>query len=90
MIRINSEYVIDCDEVQYILRRDKQKKDKRGRDVLEALGYYSTLEHALKGYVDYITKKRHADAEISVREAVMICREERRELEDLLKKYVRG
>lgn len=51
MIRINDDYLIDCDEVQYILKQDLHKTEtKNGKEsqVVKSLGYYSTLENALR------------------------------------------
>lgn len=94
MIRINEDYIIDCDEVQYILKQDRHKtetgKDGKERPVMDNLGYYSTLENALRGYIGVLTRKRHASVEMSVYDALRVIGEEREALERLLKRYARG
>lgn len=90
MIRINEDYLIDCDEVQYVLKQDKHMTDKDGRKVVANLGYYSTLENALRGYIGILTRKRHATVEMSVYDALRVIGEEREALERLLKRYARG
>lgn len=93
MIRINEDYIIDCDEVQYILKQDLHKTEtKNGKEspVVKSLGFYSTLENALRGYIGILTRKRHATVEMSVYDALRVIGEEREALERLLKRYARG
>ena len=93
MIRINEDYIIDCDEVQYILKQDRHKTEinaGKERPVMDNLGYYSTLENALRGYIGVLTRKRHASVEMSVYDALRVIGEEREALERLLKRYARG
>lgn len=94
MIRINDDYLIDCDEVQYVLKQDTHKtettKDGDTRPVVKNLGYYSTLENALRGYIGILTRKRHSSVEMSVYDALRVIGEEREALERLLKRYARG
>lgn len=94
MIRINEDYIIDCDEVQYVLKLDRHKtetgKDGKERPIYDNLGYYSTLENALRGYIGILTRKRHATVEMSVYDALRVIGEEREALERLLKRYARG
>ena len=91
MVRINNDYLIECDEVQYILKQDKHKitveKDGRERPVMDVIGYYATLENALKGYADYMVRKRHAETEFTVYDALIVIREERKKLEELIAKH---
>lgn len=93
MIRINEDYLIDCDEVQYILKQDLHKTEtKNGKEspVVKSLGYYSTLENALRGYIGILTRRRHSSVEMSVYDALRVIGEEREALERLLKRYARG
>ena len=90
MIRINNDYLIDCDGLQYILKIDRhRKKERKGIEsmVTDTIGYYGTLEGALEGYTDYMTRKRHAAAEMSIKDALTVIREERRNLENLIERY---
>lgn len=90
MIRINEDYLIDCDEVQYILKQDLHKTEtKNGKEspVVKSLGYYSTLENALRGYIRMQTNKRLKGGEYALREALDVIREEREKVERMITEY---
>ena len=92
MIRINEDYIIDVDEVQYTLKQDAHKTsiDKRtGQEspVYYVIGYYGNLENALRGYIRLQTNKRLKSGEYALREALDVIREEQERLERMITEY---
>ena len=48
MIHIKDDYYIDSDAYQFMLKKDMHRVDKEGRPVFDYLGYYATVEQALR------------------------------------------
>ena len=72
MIRINDDYVITTDELNYILCKDTHRCRKdTGKPYYKPLGYYGKLTYALEDLVERVGKdKISGDDEISLQEAV--------------------
>ena len=92
MIRINDDYVITVDELCYTLKQDAHrmsvdKKTGKESPVYYYIGYYATLENALKGYIRLMIDKRLGSGNYNIREALDVIREERENLEKLIEKY---
>ena len=51
MIHIKDDYYIDSDAYQFILKQDMHRVDKEGKPVFDLIGYYATVEQALRGYM---------------------------------------
>ena len=70
MIKINEKIFISADEHNVILQ-EKGKNSKTDKDTMKILGYYTTIEEALKGLLKkefrkYLSKKD----EVSLEEAL--------------------
>lgn len=74
MIKFNDDYFIDVDESNYTLKQDMHtdSKDKDGnlRHNYRVLGYYSTLNGALLGLKEVLTRKTLSEELISLNEAI--------------------
>ena len=88
MIRVNHNYVVDVDDMNFIAKEDKHKSstDKQGnkRDIYVTLGYYGTLEGALGKIRDDMIKKKLADDEVSLKEAIDIIKQANEEFKEML------
>lgn len=89
MIRINDDYVIEVDELNYTLKQDMHKKDKEGNHVYKTYGYYNNLESAFKGAIEVQTKKSLANTEISLYDAVTCVRNIHKEFTDTFRRVIR-
>lgn len=58
-INLENGIILTSDETQFILKKEIGV-DKKGDTTYRTLGYYSEIDHALKGYVKY--KTRTSDA----------------------------
>ncbi len=78
MIRINNDYVIETDGLQYIVRKDLHRlekyklKDGREveRDAYDTIGYFGTLGGAIRRLSDKIMMDKVAEEDINLTEAV--------------------
>lgn len=70
MIRVDENIIIEVDTFSYIAKADKHKQDKNGVDMFELIGYYSTLESALKGILRYKVARALDVKEFSLNEAI--------------------
>lgn len=83
-ININKDYRLASDPCNIVLqKRNVYKKGKNaGQEKWESIGYYNTLEQALKGYIDKRVKS--SDAE-SIKEMLGICQDMKAEVENIFK-----
>lgn len=49
MIRINDDYVISVEPYEYCVKIDKHRQDKKGNDIYDTVGHYTSLESAILG-----------------------------------------
>lgn len=74
MIRINDDYVITVDSLEYTVCEDKHRKtvDKDGneKDVYIPIGHFMHLEAALNFLRDYLVKKSLASSEYTLEQAI--------------------
>lgn len=93
MIRVNDDYVILVDEMNYAPARDRHRtvmSKGKERAVYDIIGYTSTLERAVKMILDRTTAETLADGEISLADAVKEIREINSQFEEMLGVAVRG
>ena len=88
MIRVNHNYVVDVDDMNFIAKEDKHKSntDKNGitKNVYSLIGYYGTLEGALDGIRRDMIKKKLADDEVSLKEVIDIIKQANEEFKEML------
>lgn len=74
MIRVNDDYVIEVDTMNYVAKEDKHKTrvDKNGeeKDAYRTVGYYGTLKGALVGIKEDMFKSKAVSGEISLENAL--------------------
>lgn len=93
MIRVNDDYVILIDEMNYAPARDRHRtvmSKGKERAVYDIIGYTSTLERAVKMILDRTTAEALADGEISLADAIKEIREINSQFEEMLGVAVRG
>ena len=75
MIRVNEDYVILVDALNYTPCRDNHKIDKKGNPVYKSIGYYSNIEGAVTGIIkDMNSRALEADT-YSLQEALEVIRQ---------------
>jgi hypothetical protein len=75
MIRVNDDYVILVDTLNYTPCRDGRKMDKAGKPIYQAIGYFSTLEHALRGIIKDMNARAFEVGVYSLQEALEIIQQ---------------
>ena len=90
MIRVNENYCIDVDEKCYTVKIDKHKEDKNGNPIFETVGYFSSLESAIKGVIISMNRKQLKEGVHSLVEALGIIHENNRKLCELLEQVTKG
>ena len=93
MIRVNDDYVILVDEMNYAPARDRHRtvmSKGKERAVYDIIGYASTLERAVKMILDRTTTEILTNGEISLADAVKEIREINSQFEEMLGVAVRG
>lgn len=84
MIKLTNDFVIEVIDRNYILERDMHKNNKKGKPIINILGYYSTLPGAIRACADAMSKEELQKADFSLKEAVNIITESHRKIETLL------
>ena len=90
MIRINEDYVIDSDEISYVLKLDKHKLNSRGKPLYINIGYYTSLESALIGAKSTLIHKYIGENDYSLDEAVRMVREVSNEFIEKFREVAQG
>ena len=73
-IILDDEYYIKVDETGYVLYRDFQRKDKKGREHVQPLGHFMRLHTAVAEYEERKTRKVLSEGEMTLKEAyTRIC-----------------
>lgn len=88
MIIVDADYFIDVDQYNYIPKFDRHKtrveKDGTETKITDVIGYYGTLEGALKGVVeDKIKKKISDDNIVNLEEAINVVISIKNELQKM-------
>lgn len=68
-IILDDEYFIKVDETGYVLYRDFQRKDKKGREHVQPLGHYMRFHTAMAEYEERKTRKILSEGEMTLTEA---------------------
>ena len=90
MINLIHDYVVDVDQLNYTLMRDKHKRNKKGIPIYETLGYYSSLEGAILAAKERCTKIYLGTGTHSLHEAIEIIKQVNKEFSDLLKEVLKN
>lgn len=89
MIRIKDDYVIIANEDEYIAAIDRKRVDKKGNAIYKNIGYYSTLENALKGLYNYMIRKGLSENEYNLSEAIAYVTKMHEEMIKMIKEGVK-
>ena len=90
MIRVNDNYCIDVDSFGYTVKIDKHKTDKKGNGIFETVGYFSTIESAIKGVIKSMNLKQLSDGVHSLKQALEIIQANNKQFVELLEKVVQN
>lgn len=88
MIRVNDDYVILVDTLNYTPCRDTHKTDKQGKPVYTSIGYYPNLETALKGIIKDINARTFDADTYSLQEALEVIQQSNKAFTDMLREVV--
>ena len=74
MVKLVNDLFIDVSELNYTLKKyeGKGKDEKTGeyKDIYTIKGYYSSLENAIKGAIEYSIKSKFKDNTFTLKEAL--------------------
>ena len=88
MIRVDKDYVIDVDTLNYTAKIDLHKTtiDKSGKErpTYNIIGYYGTLRSAVKGILEYEVRSKLSKGEKSLNEAIKALDKANNKLETIL------
>lgn len=84
IIRLNDDWVIEVNDMSYMLKKDRHRKDKNGDDVYTISGYYTSLEGALKGFRKELIRYGFEDKAMSVKEALKVVEKANKEFDAVL------
>lgn len=89
MIRITDDYYCKVDEIgNYILQKDKHKKDKKGNNTYTTLGYFGSLSKAIIGLKRIATATELTEIDCELDEAIKIINDNNKRFELLLKNSI--
>lgn len=95
MIRVNDDYVIEIDSLNYTVKRDLHKKtlkkdkstgEEVETDLLKTVGHYNNLSSAIKGVISDMNRLKLSSGVHELQEAVNIVLENNRRVSELLEK----
>lgn len=81
MIKLENNWEIDSDGMQYILHQFTGNTDKEGRKVYRDTTYHVSVEKALESLIRKKQRETVAENEMSLQEAIKCFREINEELE---------
>lgn len=92
MIRVNADYVIEVDDLNYTVMRDLHKKTKRTDkdgnkvevDAYKIIGYYGNLSGAIKCAIEDMNVRELSDGVIELKKAVEIVAGNYKRFSDLI------
>jgi len=90
MIRVNDNYYITVDKYNYTACRDKHKTDKKGNSLYSVVGYYGSVEGALRGIIDDMNERAFAEGTYSLQEAIEVIQQSNKMFTDMLREAVKG
>ena len=91
MITVDKDFIIDVDSMNYTPRVRKTRIDKKTGEQyedFEIIGYYSNLQNALKGILDYKVSNSLANEEMSLESALKCVQTTYKQFTDLLERVV--
>lgn len=86
MIRLTDNLVIEVDDRNYTLVSETGKFTKKGVPIRTTIGYYPTLESAVKASIEYVNKRELSNAVYSLKQALDIIQKNTAKLNELLKR----
>lgn len=90
MIRLTHNYIIDVTSNCYVLCVDKQRVDKKGREIYETIGYYSTINAAITAAKEHCIKKYLIQETFTLNGVIEIIKQINKEFSDLLKEVLKS
>ena len=86
MIRLTDDIVIEVDDTNYTLVQKTGKFTKKGVPIRKAIGYYVTLEMAVKAAIEFLNKLELSGDVYSLKQALDIIQKNTDNLNELLKR----
>lgn len=93
MIKIDDDFYIKVDDMNYTLLRDMHKKtvDKKTgeeTEVYKTLGYYSKIYGAISRLIRYKQAEKFESSDMSLEEALVFIKQTNDEFEEILNRVV--
>ena len=98
MIKLNSEYLVEVDPLNYTLKRDCKRKvvkiDKETgeeieEDYFESIGYYRKLKNAIKGALEDLNNRKLSKGNHELLEAIEVINKNNEKFERIVKKIIK-
>ena len=97
MVRVNDDYIIEVDSLNYTVKRDEHKtraEKVEGNDVkvvpvFTTVGYYYDLETSIQGVIKDMNRRQLGEGTHELREAVNMVMNNNRHFEALLEKALK-
>lgn len=81
-IELEKNIRVEADAHQYILKLYSEKKNKSGKKSSTVLGYHSTINSALKNYLNYTVRNSNCK---TIKEAIELYEKTEKRIEELVK-----
>lgn len=89
MINLIDGYVVDVDPLNWTLKKETGKSDKKGNPLYRTFSYHGSLKQAVQACVSLIQKEELNEGTYSLLEAVNTLNESQKRFEDLLEQAVK-
>lgn len=98
MVRVNDDYIIEVDSLNYTVKRDEHRvrveADKDGNEVkrvpvFTTVGYYYDLATSIRGVIKDMNRRQLGNGTHELREAVNMVMNNNRHFEALLEKALK-
>lgn len=89
MIKLIDGYVIDVDPLNYTLKKDTGKKDKKGNPIYRTFTYHGSVKQAIQACIDLIQRDKLSSDTFTLVEAINILNAAQNRFEQLLQKVIK-
>ena len=98
MVKVNDDYFIEIDSLNYTVKRDEHKtravkvedNDVKVAPVFTTVGYYGDLATSISGIIKDMTRRQLGEGTHELHEAVNMVMNNNRHFEALLEKALKG
>lgn len=88
MITLIDDYVVEVEPLNYVLKIDKHKTNKKGEKQYTTVGYYPTLKGAIIAVLHHMNRSQLSTDDYTLKEAIEIISRNNERLELVLRKVM--